>query len=354
MSLLLVHGQPAPSEESKQDEGRLPWARQVHNSYWCVRRTELCWQPLPPEARGSELIVLSQENRILSNYRILFRRSHAARLAYWGHGANFQSRVPQGWRERWKRSLVTRVDWWFAYSEASAAAVRASGFPEERITCLDNTIDTGAFVRDLRACDSAHLEVVRAQHGIRLGDPIALYCGSLYADKRLDLLVAAARRIREELPTFHLFIIGGGRGEKWLRAEVTREGWIHVLGPLHGVEKASYFRLANVFLHPGAVGLSILDTFCAGLPIITTTTAKHGPEIAYLRDGHNGVLAHDSADAYGAAAVRLLKDPQRMAVISSNAFGDSRRYTIENMASRFVEGASRCLTMRRYRRALAA
>jgi glycosyltransferase involved in cell wall biosynthesis len=349
LSLLLVHGQPARSEQSKRDEGSLPWARCVRNAYWRLGTTELCWQPLPPEAFESGLIVLSQENRILSNYRLLLRTSPATRLAYWGHGANFQSRAPHGWRERWKRSLAARVDWWFAYSAASVAAVRASGFPDDRITCVDNTIDTTAFTRELAACDPAKLEVLRARLRIQKHDPVGLYCGSLYPDKRLDLLLAAARRIRGRLPDFNLILIGGGFSEAWLREEAATEPWVHPLGPLHGADKAACFRIASVFLHPGAVGLSILDTFCAGLPIITTSTAKHGPEIAYLKDGANGVLADNTAEAYAEAVVALLNDGKRMAAISANALADSRRYTIENMANRFAEGAARCLAMERYR-----
>jgi glycosyltransferase involved in cell wall biosynthesis len=352
LSLLLLHGQPTRSEQSKQDEGSLPWARYIRNTYWRVGATELCWQPLPPEALESELIVLSQENRILSNYRLLLHASDVTRLAYWGHGANFQSRVPHGWRERFKRSLAARVDWWFAYSEASVAAIRATGFPDSRVTCLDNAIDTSAFRSDLAACDQAQLQRVRARLGIGRDDPVGLYCGSLYADKRLDLLIEAARHIRGQLPSFHLIVIGRGPSEGWLREEIAAEPWIHALGSLHGADKAAFFRVSNVILNPGLVGLGILDAFCAGLPMITTATARHSPEIVYLKSGVNGVLADDTAEGYAAATVALLNDSKRMAAISTNALADSRRYTIENMASRFAEGAAQCLAMERYRGAL--
>ena len=55
----------------------------------------------------SDLIVLIQENRLLSNYPLMIRRwRRGQRLAYWGHGLNFQSKAPNGISERLKRKLV--------------------------------------------------------------------------------------------------------------------------------------------------------------------------------------------------------------------------------------------------------
>ena len=42
------------------------------------------------------------------------------------------------------------------------------------------------------------------------GAPVGLYCGSLYPDKRLDLLLAAAEKVHEKHPGFRLVVVGDG------------------------------------------------------------------------------------------------------------------------------------------------
>src|SRR5215470_5328324 len=65
IELRVVHGQPAPSERSRRDEGHLDWADRVHNRYLRVGGVDLMLQPLPRDLRNADLTVLMQENRIL-------------------------------------------------------------------------------------------------------------------------------------------------------------------------------------------------------------------------------------------------------------------------------------------------
>ena len=45
----------------------------------------------------------------------------------------------------------------------------------------------------------------------------------------------------------------------------------------------------RVYCLPGHVGLSIVDAFYCGLPLITEDV-DHAPEICYLKEGENGFL----------------------------------------------------------------
>ena len=75
VELNLVHGQASPAEKIRRDEGELPWATVVKNSFWTVFGRDLIWQHLPSSVHAADLIVLMQENRILSNYPIQLRRA---------------------------------------------------------------------------------------------------------------------------------------------------------------------------------------------------------------------------------------------------------------------------------------
>ena len=344
IDLHLVHGQASRRESAKKDEGSLPWARKVVNRFWELGKRDLVWQPFPAELRDADLVVVMQESRILSNYPLLFGQPWSRRkIAYWGHGVNFQSDAPAGLREKWKRMLLNKVDWWFAYTEMTADIVRQAGYPQERITNLDNAIDNEAFARDLASVTTTQLQAIRGDIGLPEGSPVGLFCGSLYVDKRLGYMLDAADIIRKAIPDFHLVVIGDGPNAFEIREALAARPWLHWVGVRKGVDKAAYFRLAKLVFNPGAVGLHVLDSFCAGVPMATTSEARHGPEVAYLQDGHNGLVVSGSAEAYAAAVIGLLSNPATYERVRAQALEDARRYTLEHMIDRFAEGIELCL-----------
>lgn len=346
IELHLIHGGSRADAQDRQDEGQLPWARRVDTLPPTFAGRDLAWLSLPADLTGADLLIIPQESRILSNYPLLLGRLWSRRkIAYWGHGANFQSGAPHGWRERWKRMLLGRVDWWFAYTNRTREVLRDAGFPETRITVLNNAIDNATFEADLGAITADELAALRKKVGAGDTAPVGLFCGSLYAEKRLDFLVAAAMAIRTDLPDFQLVVIGDGPARDELMDRIADKPWIHALGALHGREKAGWFRLAGVMLSPGLVGLNILDAFCAGLPLFTTHTARHSPEIAYLEDGRNGFMLDD--DAFATAVVTLLGDPERIAAIRCDAAAAAKRYTLDAMVENFAQGIVSCLEEKR-------
>lgn len=349
MALELVHGGPTPSEASRRDTGRLAWATEVRNRVWTVAGKDLLWQPLADAVRGCDLLVLMQENRLLSNYPWLFGpRPASMRLAFWGHGRNFQSRAANGLREGWKRYCLNRVDWWFAYTAVTAEALSEAGFPAERVTVLNNAIDNSQFARDLAAVTDATVARLRRSVGAADGEVLGLYCGSLYADKRLDMLVNAGRLVHARRPGFRLVVLGDGPSRDVLQA-VSGEGWLHWLGATHGADKAAWFRAAQLYLSPGAVGLHVLDSFVAGTPMVTTADALHGPEIAYLEHPVNGLITEGDASSYAEAVLELADHPSTVAALRAAGMRAATHYSLDAMVERFAAGLSACLDAPRLR-----
>ena len=339
IELHLVHGQTSRRELAKNDEATLSWAKRIHNHFWEVGERDIVWQPFPTALKNADLVVVMQENRILSNYPLLLGRICSPRkVAFWGHGKNFQSDAPTGLREKWKNFLLKHVDWWFAYTEMTVEILRCAGYPEKRITCLENSIDNEGFQNDLSAISPDRLTQLREDLGANIGSRVGLFCGSLYPDKRVDYMMAAADRIHAELPGFQLVVIGDGPSAPDIRAAAESRKWVKYVGVCKGIEKAAYFRLADVVFNPGAVGLHVLDAFCAGLPIATTLEARHGPELAYLKNGHNGIIANGNAENYARKIIDLLSDPSEYSRLCTGAREGAKRYTLQNMVNRFVGG----------------
>ena len=334
VDFVLLHGNPAPSELAKNDSDQLDWAQFVPCRYLVGER--ICWQNPGTLINSADLVILTQENKLAFNLLALFRHRRY-RLAFWGHGRNMQASNSRSWRERFKRWTTRQVHWWFAYTSLSVQTVLAAGFPADRTTDVQNSIDTHLLAKDCQAVTNADIAALRKQ--LDLGDgPLGLFVGSLYPDKRLGFLLQAAQALAQDLPGFRLVIIGDGPERGAMIDAAQRMPWLRFVGSKRGKDKAVYLRTASLMLNPGLVGLGILDAFAAGLPMVTTDCNLHSPEIAYLRHGENGLMTADTLPAFIAACTQLLADPGKCQRLADAARADSDLYTIQNMARRFGDG----------------
>jgi len=346
VELVVAYGDPLPAEAVKADSGDLPWGLHVPCHYWF--KGKLCWQNAMPIVGGADLVVVTQENKLLFNYmRPILRKNRG--WAFWGHGRNFQAPSPDSLAERFKRWTSRRADWWFAYTQMSADLVRAAGFPESRVTVLNNSVDTTELRDQWQSVTPEEAQALRVSLGFGSG-PVGIYVGSLYTDKRLDFLFASAEAIRREVPDFHLLIVGEGPERGKVQAWCDAHPWARWVGAQFGREKAAHMAMAQILLNPGLVGLGILDSFVCRVPMLTTDCGIHSPEIVYLESGKNGLMTTNDLQSYVDACVRLLQDPAELGRLRAGCAASAHEYTVENMAQRFVDGILRCLETPRYAR----
>src|SRR4051812_24295539 len=166
VQLHLFYGKnPAPQQLSRRlkwgDEVDLSWGTTVKNRLLKFEKYELIWQSLPSEVFESDLIILMQENSLISNYWTLLKsRARKRRTAFWGHGINHQN-APGSFNNRFKEMYSTHVDWWFAYTASVARKIVSSGFPKNRITVVENAIDTEELIRTAHDWNSDRLQLIR-------------------------------------------------------------------------------------------------------------------------------------------------------------------------------------------------
>ncbi|MBN1672232.1 MAG: glycosyltransferase family 4 protein [Kiritimatiellae bacterium] len=322
-------------------------------------------------SRNADLVVFEQSNAALHLYPIIIRRClHKTRrrslmaargeqadvppmAAFWGHGAHLNKAKAQPIRDKWKKFLATRVDWWFAYTDLSADIVKRLGFPAEKITTVNNAVDTDS----LRAARvpvsddellSLRRELFREDIGAmrrtcRAKPPTGVFCARLVPLKWIPFLLRAIGRIRELVPDFTMVIVGDGPERAAVRDFCHRNRWCAWVGARHGPERVPFLALGDVFLNPGMLGLAVLDAFALGLPVFSTDNRIHSPEIFYLKHGLNGLLSAPDPDAYAQDVAAVIRDPVRLSTLKERASADGKRYTVEAMAKRFAEGVDACL-----------
>ena len=329
----------------KGDTEEIPWAISVPLFEIPVFGRRLAYQCAYKLCRSADLVLLQQQNNLLLNYQIQARRRfYSQKVAFVGHGKNFQSTNPDGVGERFKRMWSRRADWWFAYTERCARIVERFGFPPERITVFNNAIDVNGMQAERASITAQEIAELRGRlfGGSR---NVGLYVGGLYPQKRIGFLLEATAQVRNQISDFNLVVIGGGPDSGDVTIAAARSPWIHFLGPKFGREKALYAAASRVVLMPGLVGLGVLDAFAYRTPMITTDYPFHSPEVDYLAHGENGLIVRPYMDvrAYSDAVVALLQDDSLHARLLRGAEFSARNFTIEAMVTRFAAGVIRAL-----------
>jgi glycosyltransferase involved in cell wall biosynthesis len=293
----------------------------------------LTWQPVLGKLKGADLVILEDASRNLLNYALfLLRPFGGPRFALWGHGWNHTD-PPNRLAEWLKGKIGKRSDWYFAYTAAVRNGLIARGYDGARISNVQNCLPAP----DLDASDG-QLEQVRAELGLPADARVGLFCGRMYASKRLEFLLAAAERVHERLPSFHLLLGGGGPDQLLAEDAARRHAFVHYLGPLHDPRKAAVYGLARLVAMPGLVGLALVDAFQHHVPLITTTHPYQAPEIDYLEPGVNGMITEDTVEAFAQGIYRLAMDDDSHAKLVAGCQSAAQSITFDDMVRRFADG----------------
>lgn len=350
IDLRLLVGQPDNVTGTRNDAGTLSWCEVFENRYIPLGRRHVIWQPVVRASLDSDLVIVEHASKLLANYALMARRRSPGgpRLAFWGHGRNFDTTHASRIAEIGKRALGTEADWWFCYTEGTAGLVEAFGVDRREITVVQNTTDTASLRRAREAISVEDIASVRAELGIGDG-PVAVSIGSIYPTKRPAFLLAAADHLRQMIPGFELIVLGDGPDRHLLDSAAISRRWLHVLGAVHGDDVARWASPASVLLNPGVVGLTIVDAFALGLPIVTCDIDGHGPEVEYLENGVNGLMLDrdTTTQQYATEVARLMDDHSQLRNLSCNAAEAAGRYTMDEMVARFAQGVLAALSARR-------
>jgi L-malate glycosyltransferase len=344
IDLRVAYSAPHGLHGTVQDAGDLPSeiGREV-KGHWLAGR--FIYQPLWKEIAGADLVITGHENKYLMNsWLFLLSALHLKTVALWGLGPCME--VDQSRMSHWLREkALTATDWYFGYTSGIVPYLTQHGVSSDRITAVQNAVDTGELRKSLEGIRDD--EVARAKGELGIADaPTGIYCGILEPTKHVPFLIEAARLVRRQIPNFQLLIVGSGPDRPWVEEVAGANPWIHYLGQKFGREKALALRMADIFVLPGRVGLAVLDSFAAGLPLFTTDLTIHGPEASYLVDGENGRKTAHHLQTYADAVVETLSSPSLLEQLRQTAAATASQYTIEAMAENFRRGIKQCLSLR--------
>lgn len=150
----------------------------------------------------------------------------------------------------------------------------------------------------------------------------------------------AFRIIHERFPEARLIVAGHGSQESELKelAEELELVNVEFVGAIDPADMPAIYDRADVFLNSSVVDnmpLSIIESFAAGLPVVTYATGGIPFIVAHER---NGLLVETmSPEGLASASIRLLEDSELSANIVKNAREDVAKYSFESVRQDWVD-----------------
>ncbi len=320
---------------AREDSGDATFIRALRTREWTFGGSALFYKsPAPVLSGGYDLVILEQAVRHIESYELIARMGRQ-RIAFWGHGRTY-TKDASPLQEALKYWLTRRGTWFFGYTQRGVDAVVERGFPRDRTTVLNNTIDTSALQADLSAISDTEVAEFSRQHDLR--GSTALYLGGLDTYKRISFLLDSAAIAHEKCSDFRLLIGGNGSDRPLVEQFVARNSWATYLGGVRGRDKARALKSAQALSIPGTIGLVALDSLVAGTPIVTTDYPYHAPEFEYLVDGATAIVTSNNVHSYADGLVAYLTDQPRQQEMSELCEVEAQKYPLDHMVRSLLTG----------------
>ena len=206
---------------------------------------------------------------------------------------------------RWMHRFYNSCDHVLAPSELTRRVLTDGCGVQIPITVVPTAIPAPPYVL-------ARPAETRQEFGLPPDARILLYVGRLAPEKNLDLLLRAFALVMGKTSDTYLVLAGSGNSRRALENRARVLG-IHrrtrFAGFLSRTKLDPLYQAADVFLFPSKTetqGLAVGEALAAGLPCVVVD-AGGAPEA--IRNGGDGFLVEDRAEAMAARALALLADP---------------------------------------------
>lgn len=297
------------------------------------------WQGL---SRRWDAVILGPATTSLSTWAILAVRRLLRRHTYlWGQcgrpGDKSLKRLVQEIMNRLASGLLV-------YGHAEASAATELGMNPSKVHVVNNATQSNTSM--LSSAESAtvlaHAQEM-ARQALRSGELRLAYVGRLVSAKRPEVLLQAARKLREEFPRLIVDIVGGGKEAERLHREYP-EDFIRFRGWLYpGLERDAVFTNATLIVSPYHMGLLAIDALRFGVPVLVPDNEKNASEVEALTlDVNSLAFRAGDPDALVDAVRRWLNlAPQ----IGSEQFNEARTRALsiwspEAVAQRIIDVVS--------------
>ena len=248
---------------------------------------------------------------------IIYCKFNKIKIIYWNHSVNLQD-PNNKIKYIFHNFLHTISDKIILYSKNEERYIANTN--KEKVIIAPNTINFDALPSISQSKKELHKKYKVTY------EKIALFVGRITPEKHVDYLIDLFKDHR--LNNYLLIIVGSGLSNKLIKcinqiSNITYYGEIMDLVAINEI-----FKMSDVFVHPGSIGLSLNQAFYWGLPVITGNVF-HGPEIIYLKNNKNGFKVKHNVKNDFIEKIKLLFNNSKLL----EQFSQSAQATIINEAN---------------------
>ncbi|NPV55150.1 MAG: glycosyltransferase family 4 protein [Anaerolineae bacterium] len=215
-----------------------------------------------------------------------------------------------------KRVFYGMPDGLWLYGSWAKGVLIKLGFKEDRLVVINNSLDHEAQLTVRAGLDLQSCRRERAKYFRHPERPMLLFLGRLTRRKRIDLLIEAAAKLRDDGFMVNVLIIGDGETGAMLKHLVSEkmmdEQVVFMNETYSENEIAMLFGMADLTVSPGDVGLLAMHSMVYGTPVISHDNPyRQMPEFEAIIPGKTGQLyEYDSVDSM-AGTIRAWLETQQ-------------------------------------------
>lgn len=235
----------------------------------------------------SHYIVIGEERNLsIWLFLLLSKLFRRKKVYFWTHGAYGKERG----LKLFISNLFFKMGYGsFVYSNYSRDLLIRRGFSPERLFTIHNSLDYDRQVK-LR---NTELSSDLYQRHFDNNNPVLLFIGRLTKVKKLDLLIDAVKKLKEQGKLYNLVFVGDGSEKETLiryveKNELNRHVWFY--GACYDEKNnAVLIHNADLCVAPGNVGLTAMHTMVFGTPVISHNNFPwQMPEFEAIHPGETG------------------------------------------------------------------
>lgn len=310
--------------------------------YISAKKERIVWQFLPWREilTKYDVVFIGGNPRVLSDV-LMSTTMHFMKknIVHWTMAHSFRANyIAENIRLKWSK-IFKNI---FVYTDKETVFLRKKGFKNNFILGMNNGLDQKEIGHTAASWTEDRLKAWRTNND--LGNrPLILSCARLDAKNKFDLVIRSLPQIIDKFPDLLWCLIGDGDERVKLNTMVSDAGlsnYVRFIGEIYlEAELAPWFLSAQVFVHPAAIGLSLLHSFGYGLPVVTHGSSEfHNPEYAAFEPditGRNFCIGNPQSLAD--TIVKLLQDKTALVNMKNHALKVAReKYNVDIMVDRFI------------------
>ena len=285
------------------------------------------------QAFSPDVIVCEGESNFVSYLKAAIYRvfNPQVTLIHWSLGGLPGKVIRPGLRYMIKKILLSMFDGYVVYSSFGKKQLERFGCRADDIQVLTNVSDIESH---LQISDDLSLSKVSARLALGIKNRFTiLFIGAFEQDKNIDLILSAARSLRDV--ECNVILVGDGELRRKYQNEVIRRNQqnISFLGARSWEFMAICCRASDIFVLPGRGGMVISEAMAHGLPVVAFQA--DGTELDLIKNFETGFLLQSGSEQELASVVgQLSRDPDLTERMGKRARDTvTREYSLQKLAS---------------------